>query len=72
MKYSYLPSTKIKVSKICLGTMTFGNQNSEMEGFEQMDYALDNGVNFLIPLSFILFQLLQHFMLTPEKLLVNG
>ena len=46
MKYSYLPSTKIKVSKICLGTMTFGNQNSEMEGFEQMDYALDNGVNF--------------------------
>ena len=46
MKYSYLPSTKIKVSKICLGTMTFGNQNSELEGFEQMDYALDNGVNF--------------------------
>ncbi len=46
MKYTYLPSTKIKVSKICLGTMTFGNQNSELEGFEQMDYALENGVNF--------------------------
>jgi aryl-alcohol dehydrogenase-like predicted oxidoreductase len=46
MKYSYLPSTEIKVSKICLGTMTFGNQNSEYEAFEQMDYALDKGVNF--------------------------
>ena len=46
MKYSYLPSTEIKVSKICLGTMTFGNQNSENEAFEQMDYALDKGVNF--------------------------
>lgn len=46
MKYSYLPSTEIKVSKICLGTMTFGNQNSEYEAYEQMDYALDKGVNF--------------------------
>ena len=46
MKYTVLPSTDIKVSKICLGTMTFGNQNSEKEGFEQMDYALDSGVNF--------------------------
>ena len=46
MKYSYLPSTEIKVSKICLGTMTFGNQNSEHEAYEQMDYALDKGVNF--------------------------
>ena len=46
MKYSYLPSTEIKVSKICLGTMTFGNQNSEHESYEQMDYALDKGVNF--------------------------
>ena len=46
MKYSYLPSTEIKVSKICLVTMTFGNQNSEDEAFEQMDYALDKGVNF--------------------------
>ena len=46
MKYTVLPSTDIKVSKICLGTMTFGNQNSEQEGFEQMDYAIDRGVNF--------------------------
>jgi len=46
MKYTTLPHTDIKVSKICLGTMTWGNQNTQAEGFAQMDYALDNGVNF--------------------------
>ena len=46
MEYSYLPGTDIKVSKICLGTMTFGNQNSVQESEEQMNYALENGVNF--------------------------
>ncbi|MDT7831175.1 NADP(H)-dependent aldo-keto reductase [Flavobacteriaceae bacterium S356] len=46
MKYTTIPNTDIKVSKICLGTMTFGEQNSEAEGHEQMDYALANGVNF--------------------------
>jgi len=46
MKYTTLPHTDIKVSKICLGTMTWGNQNTEAEGHEQMDYALDQGVNF--------------------------
>ncbi|WP_397444543.1 aldo/keto reductase [Polaribacter sp. R77954] len=46
MKYTTLPNTEVKVSKICLGTMTWGNQNTEAEGHEQMDYALDNGVNF--------------------------
>lgn len=46
MKYTTLPHTNIKVSKICLGTMTWGNQNTQEEGFEQMDYALDQGVNF--------------------------
>lgn len=46
MKYTTIPKTDIKVSKICLGTMTFGNQNSEVEAHEQMDYALDKGVNF--------------------------
>ena len=46
MKYTTLPNTDIKVSKICLGTMTWGNQNTEDEGHEQMDYALENGVNF--------------------------
>ena len=46
MKYTNLPHTDIKVSKICLGTMTWGNQNTQDEGFSQMDLALDKGVNF--------------------------
>jgi aryl-alcohol dehydrogenase-like predicted oxidoreductase len=46
MKQTTLPDTDIKVSKICLGTMTFGEQNTEAEGHSQMDYALENGVNF--------------------------
>ncbi|TMU55347.1 NADP(H)-dependent aldo-keto reductase [Flagellimonas algicola] len=46
MKYTRIPHTNIRVSKICLGTMTWGRQNSETEGHEQMDYALDQGVNF--------------------------
>lgn len=46
MKYTTLPNTDVKVSKICLGTMTWGNQNTQAEAFEQMDYALEQGVNF--------------------------
>ncbi len=47
MKYTTLPNTDTKVSKICLGTMTWGNQNTEAEAHEQMDYALEKGVNFM-------------------------
>lgn len=46
MKYTTLPNTDIQVSKICLGTMTFGQQNTEAEGHAQMDYALEQGVTF--------------------------
>lgn len=46
MKYTTLPNTDIKVSKICLGTMTWGNQNTQDEGFAQMNMALDKGINF--------------------------
>jgi aryl-alcohol dehydrogenase-like predicted oxidoreductase len=46
MQYRRLGRTDLKVSVICLGTMTWGQQNSEAEGHEQMDYALDQGVNF--------------------------
>ncbi|MDX1333449.1 MAG: aldo/keto reductase, partial [Robiginitalea sp.] len=46
MEYTYLPTTDIRVSKICLGTMTWGRQNTEEEGHAQMDYALSQGVNF--------------------------
>ena len=55
MKYKKLGNTEIKVSLICLGTMTWGEQNSEKEGFDQMDLAVDEGVNFLIQLNCIQF-----------------
>ncbi len=47
MKYTQLPHTNIKVSKICLGSMTWGNQNTEAEGHAQLDYAFAQGVNFI-------------------------
>lgn len=47
MKYSVLGGTDIRVSKICLGTMTWGEQNSEQEAHAQLDYAFDHGVNFI-------------------------
>ncbi|WP_395067372.1 aldo/keto reductase [Flavobacterium sp.] len=47
MKYTTLPNTNIKISSICLGTMTFGNQNSEAEAHSQLDYAVERGINFL-------------------------
>ena len=46
MNYKNLGNTDLKVSTICLGTMTWGEQNTELEAFEQMDFALDQGVNF--------------------------
>ena len=56
MKYRNLGTTDIKVSVICLGTMTWGEQNSELEAYEQMDYAFEKGVNFLILQRFMPFQ----------------
>ncbi len=47
MKYNMLGRTDIKVSEICLGTMTWGSQNNEAEAHQQLDYALDKGVNFI-------------------------
>jgi len=46
MNFKKLGNTELKVSTICLGTMTWGEQNTEKEGFDQMDYALNQGVNF--------------------------
>jgi aryl-alcohol dehydrogenase-like predicted oxidoreductase len=46
MKYNTLGVTGLEVSLICLGTMTFGEQNTEAEAFDQMDFATANGVNF--------------------------
>lgn len=47
MKYTTIPNTNIKVSKICLGTMTFGEQNTESEAHAQLDFAIGKGVNFI-------------------------
>ena len=46
MKFKKLGTTDLDVSLICLGTMTWGTQNTEKEAFEQMDYSLSEGVNF--------------------------
>ena len=47
MELRKLGDTDMRVSVICLGTMTWGQQNTPEQAFEQMDYALENGVNFL-------------------------
>jgi len=47
MEYRSLGKSNLKVSLICLGTMTFGEQNTEQDAFEQLDYALEQGVNFI-------------------------
>jgi len=46
MNYKKLGNTDINISTICLGTMTWGEQNTQNEAFDQMNYALDQGVNF--------------------------
>ena len=46
MKFRKLGTTDLDVSLICLGTMTWGTQNTEKDAFEQMDYAVSQGINF--------------------------
>ena len=46
MNFKKLGNTDIDVSTICLGTMTWGEQNSQDDAFEPMDLSLENGVNF--------------------------
>lgn len=47
MNYNFLPNTETQVSEIALGTMTFGQQNTEADGHSQIDFALDSGINFI-------------------------
>lgn len=47
MRFKQLGRTGISVSEICLGTMTWGEQNSEAEAHEQLNYAWSRGINFL-------------------------
>ena len=46
MNFRKLGNTGLKVSTICIGTMTWGEQNNQKEAFEQMDYAISQGINF--------------------------
>lgn len=47
MNYTTIPNTDIKISKVCLGTMTFGEQNSEKDAHDQLDVAIAKGINFI-------------------------
>ena len=47
MKYKKLSNTDLEVSLLCLGTMTYGEQNSEKEAHEQLDYSIAHGINFI-------------------------
>lgn len=47
MQYNTLGNTDLSVSRICLGTMTFGEQNTQAEGHQQLDYAVSQGINFI-------------------------
>ena len=47
MRVRPLPGTSLNVSEVCLGTMTFGEQNSEADAHAQLDYAFEHGVNFI-------------------------
>lgn len=47
MQYTKLPHSTLEISKLCLGTMTFGEQNSQQDAFQQLDYALERGINFI-------------------------
>ncbi len=47
MEYTKLGHTDLNVSKVCLGTMTYGDQNTQEEAHEQLDYALSQGINFI-------------------------
>ena len=46
MKFKKLGNTNLDVSLICLGTMTWGEQNTQEEAFDQMDFSVDQGINF--------------------------
>ncbi|PMB49303.1 NADP(H)-dependent aldo-keto reductase, partial [Fischerella thermalis CCMEE 5201] len=47
MKYNQLGESDLKVSEICLGTMTYGHQNTIEQAHQQLDYAIAQGINFI-------------------------
>ena len=71
MKFRKIPFTDIQVSEICLGTMTFGKQNTE-SGHQQLDYAIEEELISLIQLNCIQFLLKLKLMEKLKKLLEHG
>ena len=55
MEYRKLGRSDIDVSLICLGTMTWGEQNTEADAHDQLDYSLDHEVNFIDTAEYMLF-----------------
>jgi len=47
IQYNQLGDSDLNVSNICLGTMTYGQQNTKKEAHQQLDYAFDQGINFI-------------------------
>lgn len=47
MEYRRLPHSNLEVSSLCLGTMTWGEQNTQADAFAQLDYAIGRGINFI-------------------------
>ena len=47
MQRTQLGRSNLQVSKVCLGTMTFGEQNTELDAHRQLDYAVERGINFI-------------------------
>ena len=47
MERKQLGRSELMVSKVCLGTMTFGEQNTEADAHRQLDYAVERGINFI-------------------------
>jgi len=67
MNFKKLGNTDLKVSTICLGTMTWGEQNNQKEAFEQMNYALNSGITFLIPQKYTPRHVMKKHMVQPKK-----
>ena len=72
MKYKKLGRTGLDISVIGLGTMTWGLQNTQEDGFAQMDYALEQGINFSIPLKCMRFHPLLKLLVRQKPLLETG
>jgi aryl-alcohol dehydrogenase-like predicted oxidoreductase len=72
MKFNPLAHTGIQLPEICLGTMTFGEQNTQAEAFEQLNYALDQGLYFWDTAEMYQYRPKQKHKVQLSKLLATG